>query len=210
VRAHVKSVLSVALFTAVVVGGVARADVIPYPNAGTANPIIYNFTADYTGEIFAYFYTSSASYNETIGLLVNGVSTGILGLPNHGSAFGQKLDLGHASAGDTLVFSLHVSTTSDIFYSNPALNTDGSFNHVYATPYSGGGGIPAGTFVAFEDLRDGGDRDYNDTSFVFSSGVPEASTWAMMLVGFACMGFAAFRSRSRGEVLKTGVLNATA
>ena len=195
---NVKAILSGALVAAFLGAAAAKADVIPYPNIGTTNPITYNFTADYTGEVYAYFYTSSAGYDETIGLLVHGVSTGITGLPNHGSAFGQKLDLGFAHVGDTLVFSLHVSTTGDVFYSNPALNLDGGFNHVYATSYSGGGGIPAGTFLAFEDLNGGGDKDYNDTSFVFTSGVPEASTWAMMLIGFAGMGFVAYR-RARGN-----------
>ncbi len=198
-RTNVKAVLSGALFAAVLGIGAAKADVIPYPNIGTANPVTYNFTAQGTGDVIAYFYTSSAGYDETIGLLVNGVSTGITGLPNHGSAFGQALDLGFANAGDTLVFTLHVSTTGDVFYSNSALNADGGFNHVYSTAYSGGGGIPAGTFLAFEDLNGGGDKDYNDTSFVvdpITSGVPEASTWAMMLIGFAGMGLAAYR-RSR-------------
>jgi hypothetical protein len=34
-------------------GTVARADAIPYPNAGTPNPESYSFTAGATGEIIA-------------------------------------------------------------------------------------------------------------------------------------------------------------
>ena len=32
---------------------------------------------------------------------------------------------------------------------------------------------------------------------VFSTGVPEPSTWAMMMLGFAGLGFAAYRGRGR-------------
>lgn len=198
-RMNVNAILSGALFAAVLGISAVKADVIPYPNPGTTNPATYNFTAQGTGEVVAYFYNFDASYFETIGLLVNGVSTGITGLNNHTSSFGQSLDLGFAHTGDTLVFSLHVLTTGDVFYSNAALNTDGGFHHVYATPYSGGGGIPAGTFLAFEDINGGGDRDYNDTSFVIRSGVPEISTWAMMLIGFASMGFVAYRRVRRNR-----------
>jgi hypothetical protein len=48
------------------------------------------------------------------------------------------------------------------------LNGDG-FQHIYSTDFGGNGTIPAGTYVAFEDLlaSQGSDFDYNDDSFVF-------------------------------------------
>jgi hypothetical protein len=47
--------------------------------------------------------------------------------------------------------------------------------------------------------------DYYNGQFVASnlsvSAVPEPSTWAMMLLGFAGVGFMAYRRRHRGAVL---------
>jgi hypothetical protein len=47
------------------------------------------------------------------------------------------------------------------------------------------------------------DFDYHDQTFVFSvaAAAPEASTWAMMLLGFAGIGFMAFRKRKNGLAL---------
>jgi hypothetical protein len=197
-RVNVKVILSGALF-AVLGAGIAKADVIPYPNIGTINPVIYSFTATSAGDIIAYFFGSSAGNDETIGLLVNGVSTAITGLDDHSSNKGETLDLGHANKGDVLVFTLQDLSTSTTFYSNPALNPD-SLNHVYSTSFSGDNTvpIPKGIYLSFEDLTpsQGSDFDYNDTQFVVTnvtSGVPEASTWVMMLIGFAAMGAAAYR-----------------
>ena len=66
----------------------------------------YTFTAASTGDIIAYFAIPNvtASDTEEIGLLVNGVSTGVFGLDNHASYLGEAFDLGHANAGDTLTF----------------------------------------------------------------------------------------------------------
>jgi hypothetical protein len=71
--------------------------------------------------------------------------------------------------------------------------------HIWSTSYAGGDyGIPAGTFVAFEDLLGGGDLNYNDLDFVFtnvgvSNAVPEPAVWAMMIAGFGLVGYAARR-----------------
>jgi hypothetical protein len=128
---------------------VARADLIPYGNAGTPNPTVYNFTATSTGVITAYFAGADAGYSTVIGLLVNGVSTGVTGLGDHSSTVGQSLVLGSVNAGDVLTFEL-INLTLDptgnaIAYSNPALNapydsligspTTGK-NHVYSTAYT--------------------------------------------------------------------------
>ena len=206
------------LSVAGVVSG-ARADFIPYACCGY-NATTYTFTAAATGEVDAYFAGSTASYDNEMGLLVNGVSTGIIGLDNHTSAVGDELVLGSVHAGDTLVFVLQNNTLGANAYSDPAMNvsyddgpaagtTDGH-NHVYATPYTATSpildSIPTGIFVAFEDLRfPSSDYNYNDETFVFTntsetSSVPEASTWAMMLAGFSVLGFAAIR-RPRGATV---------
>lgn len=179
----------------------AQADTIPYPDHGTVNPVSYSFTATSTGDLLAYFYGSGASYNETLGLIVNGVDTGITGLPNHSSSYGQSLNFGSVTAGDSLVFYINVLTTGDKFYSDTSKNSDGE-NHVYSTAFSGDSKIPAGIYVGFEDLngKSGSDHNYSDEQFVFSNttltpAVPEASTWAMMLIGFAGVGAMTYRRR---------------
>jgi hypothetical protein len=108
-------------------------------------------------------------------------------------------------AGDTIEFFISDMSTDVDWYSNAADNSDG-VNHAYATAFTGdASGIPAGTYVGFEDRGGGGDYDYNDDQFVFTnvastavaSSAPEASTWAMMLIGFAGLGFAGWRVRRK-------------
>ncbi|WP_297325741.1 DUF4114 domain-containing protein [Nitrosomonas sp.] len=196
------SLLLIAVFVALWLGLLSstRADAIPYPTSGTENSTHYTFTATTTGEIGAYFYNQSASYTNTLSLLVNGVitpesSAGVLN--NHTSSMGDFVSLGFVHAGDVLTFQLNVITTGNTLYSDSALNADG-VNHVYSTSFFGDAalGIPAGTYVGFEDIYDGGDFDYNDETFVFTniSPVPEPETYAMLLAG---LGFIAFTIRRR-------------
>ena len=188
----------------------ARADAIPYPNVGTPNPITYTFTATTTGDIIAYFAGSTASYDNELGMLVNGVSTGVIGLDNQTSALGLSLDLGHANAGDVLTFVLQNNTLGKDVYSDPSLNgaydTSGvdGHNHVYSTAYTANppiDSIPNGTYVAFEDLPfPGSDFNYHDETFVFTdvtttmNGVPDSgSTVAMLGLGLAGIGLLGLR-----------------
>jgi len=174
---------------------VAKASPIPYSNIGTEAPT-NTFVATNSGDIKAYFYASDAGYDSVIGLLVHNLSTGITGLPNHASAYGDMIDLGYASAGDILVFELIVGDGSLKWYSDPTKNSDGK-NHVYSTAFAGDPTIPAGIYVAFEDQYNLGDVDYNDHQFVFtnvSSRVPEASS-TMILSGLALASLAMIRRR---------------
>ncbi|WP_258364461.1 DUF4114 domain-containing protein [Nitrosomonas sp. Nm84] len=178
-----------------------RADAIPYPASGAEDSTQYTFTATTTGEIGAYFYNQSASYTNTLSLLVNGVitpesSAGVLN--NHTSSIGDFVSLGFVHAGDVLTFQLNVITTGNTLYSDSTLNADG-VNHVYSTSFSGdtAHGIPTGTYVGFEDIYGGGDFDYNDETFVFTniSAVPEPETYAMLLAGLGLIILTVRRSR---------------
>jgi hypothetical protein len=193
-----------------VLAGSANAGTIPYPNSGTPNPVVYTFIAANSGDIIAYFGGSGASLDEQVGMLVNGVATGNVGLDDHSTAVGASFDLGHANAGDTLTFFDQINGGAT-WYSDPSLN-GGNGNHVYSTSAMAGQvfvGSIAGTYVGFEDLTfPNSDFNYFDDTFVFSNtvisvagAVPEPSTWAMMILGFCGVGFMAYRRKQNGSAL---------
>ena len=170
----------------------------------------YKFTAASTGQVDAYFADASAWYTDTVGMLVNGVSTGVFGLNNQTSHALDELDLGNVTKGDTIVLQLHiiqtgnpalppspnaVYATGDV-YSDPSMNTtydtgsapgDGH-NHIYLTPFLPG--LLSNTyFIGWEDQSfPTSDYDYNDEQIVVTNldvtTVPEPAAWALMLVGF--------------------------
>lgn len=172
-------------------------DAIPYLGSGAINATPYTFTATETGLIGAYFYGSTAGYTNTLSLLVNGTITpesSIGVLNNQTSHAGDFVILGYAHAGDILTFQLNVLNTGDTWYSDKSLNVDG-INHAYATSFPGYAAhdVPPGTYVGFEDLYGGGDRDYDDETFVFTnvsvSPIPEPETYAMLLTGLGLLAF---------------------
>jgi hypothetical protein len=207
-----KALVATALSVGLAFAGGASASVIPYPNAGTINTDVYNFTATANGPIQAFFVGSNAGYEENIGLYINGISTGITGLNNHTSSQGDMVYLGTAHAGDTLTFVMYMPPASGSplppfsWSSDPTQNGDGA-QHVYSTVVAAGQaylGSPAGTYIGWEDLaKSGSDFDYNDDQYVFvnvNTAVPEASTWVMMLAGFGGLAFAGFRRARKTRV----------
>lgn len=190
----------------------AQAAIPVYPDGGTENPLVYSFSATTTGNLLAYYTGSTASFTNTLGLSVNGGSVQFSTLSSGVSTAGDVFDFGVVTLGDILTFVIDVNAGEDTWYSNVALNADGA-NHVWSTDYAGGDfGIPAGTFVSFEDLdaKEGSDFNYQDIGFVFTnvtpvatSAVPEPATWAMMIGGFGMVG-GAMRYRRRKTTVSFG------
>lgn len=193
----------------------AKADIIndiPYPNIGTLNATTYSFSAN-GGDVIAYFAGASADDHDVLTLFVNGVSYSGTpsNLDNKSSAFGAYSDFGTFALNTTLVFVLTDISSGNIYYSDPTMNTD-KLNHIYSTSYDAAGtpslgaGIPSGTYVAFEDLLNGGDKDYNDLQFVFQNvslnpptvSVPEPTTvvaGALLLLPFGVSTLRILRNR---------------
>jgi hypothetical protein len=201
-----KPSLIVAALALACAAGSAFAGPIPYPNPGTLNPAVYTFTATTTGDLTAWFLgNGGAGLESTLGLLVNGVDTGIDGLNNHTSAYGETLDFGNVHAGDVLVFKLNVTSPGwqNTWYTDKSLNWDG-VQHGYATSYPGDAqhGIPAGAYLGMEDLPGFylGLTNYTDLQVALSnvSGVPEPTGLALLLTGLGVLGVVARRQRCNG------------
>ena len=207
--------LQLAAFGAVLcfaAAGAAKADPSPYPTPGVYNATTYSFTASSDGDVLAYFVDGGgAGYDNQLGVLVNGVAQGGYGLANHSSSYGQSYDFGAVKAGDALTFVLDNLSLNKLAYSDPSLNGayddpsyDGGHNHIYSSPYGGDATVPAGVYVAFEDLPfPGSDFNYNDESFVFTnvaespvSGAPEPGLWALMVGGLGLAGGLMRRSQA--------------
>jgi hypothetical protein len=193
-KCNIGKFLSVVILT--MTAATVNAAPVPYADIGVENPNTYSFTASVTGDLIAYFAGSTAGYTNTLGLIVNGIEVGLTGLNNKLSSYGDSINFGHVNAGDSLVFKLNVLTTGRSFFSDKTLNND-NVNHVFSNSFLGDSSIPAGTYVAFEDLNGGGNFNYHDENFVFTnvavSPVPVPA--AIWLFGTGLMSLASFVRR---------------
>ncbi|MDQ5978273.1 MAG: hypothetical protein QG602_1247 [Verrucomicrobiota bacterium] len=135
------------------------------------------------GEVVAKFLGHTAGYTNLLYLdsPTNGI--GVI-FNNHASLIGSTVNLGSFTAGTELIFRINVVNTGDNFYSGPASrNADGLAHAVVDDAFSA-----SETYVGFEDLYGGGDRDYDDLNFSFTNvkgtnnppGVPDTGSTAVL------------------------------
>jgi hypothetical protein len=180
----------------------AQAALPVYSNPGTQVPVAYTFTKLSDGDLVATFVGETAGFTNRLGVIANGVDLG-LGLSNE-SPLGTSFNYGSVAAGSSLVFYIKVQNNGNVFSSVSADNP-GGLNHVFAAAYGGGDTVGIRNFepstyvyVGFEDLKGGGDLDYDDIQFVFANVravIPEPATWALLITGFGMVGLAVRRRR---------------
>jgi hypothetical protein len=145
-----------------------------------------------TGNVTATFLGSDAGYTDL--LIFDPLGQNRTLFNGHKTALHTTIDLGSFSQGTELRFQLHVNNTGENFFTGAAsANSDNVF-HASAVLDNNHQAI-----VGFEDLRGGGDRDYNDLQFRVTnvtnvSAVPEPSTWGMLIGG---LGLLSFMTRGR-------------
>jgi uncharacterized protein DUF4114/PEP-CTERM motif-containing protein len=150
------------------------------------------------GAVEATFLGSDAGYFNIL-YLDSPDSWGTGSIFDKSTDYGTQISLGEFNAGTELIFRLFVSNTGLSFY-----NGEGSRN-------SETDGLPHAmaittlldndlylTTVGFEDLRGGGDLDYNDFMFSLSNvidppGIPEPSVLLLLAIGL--IGFSLARRR---------------
>lgn len=84
----------------------------------------------------------------------------------------------------------------ELEYGLTALSTNSAINSLISMYYNnalvaGPGGSPA------EELYNGPHQSFVDGNPSLTTGVPESSTWAMMILGFCGVGFMAYRRKSK-------------
>ncbi len=156
------------------------------------------------GAITATFEGLSAAYTSMIRLASADFTSGWV-LPNQSTAVGTTFNFGSLAAGAHFGFDLLVSDTSDTWHTGAASGNSDGVVHANAVENWNGTGR---TYVAFEDQRGGGDRDFNDYTFSFTNApmvnaVPEPENYVMLLAGLGMIGWIARRRKKTERRVST-------
>ena len=199
----IKGSLAAAAVAAVIVGGASA--------ASAATVFLDNFNADPTG-----LNKTPAGWKLDSGSVdIIGVGTQFSLLP---SVYGHYIDLDGTSGVPgsistktyfgpgtyTLSFDLAGSYRNDI--PKTTVVTLGNWSQSYTLTHTAVPTLYTATFLTsggylnFADLAGGNNDIGNLLDNVSVTAIPEASTWAMLLAGFAGLGFAAFRKSNKAPV----------
>jgi hypothetical protein len=140
------------------------------------------------GEVILTFLSKSAAYSSD--LFLQGNADAILN--NQTATPGTQFSLGSFQAGAELAFTMFVKSTGFAYYTGAENRNPDSFIHAAYDVTSG-----QSLNIGFEDIFNGGDRDYNDLVFSLSNvsvgksvvAVPEPETYGMLAAGLMLIGF---------------------
>ena len=164
-----------------------------------AQPRAYNLTpatgklfVATAGEVILTFLSKTAAYSND--LYLQGATNSILN--NQTAVSGSQYSLGSFQAGSELIFSMLVNNTGFTYFTGEANTNPDSFIHAAYDITSS-----QSLNIGFEDLYNGGDKDYDDLVFSLTnvsvapsvSAVPEPEIVSMFAVGLMLLGFVARR-----------------
>lgn len=134
-------------------------------------------------EVFVTFDGYSAGYTSRLSLELPD-DTFMALFTNKTTAVGTTIAAGTFAAGSELVFKLWVDNTSKAYFSGDASSNADGFAHAKIFAYDG-----ASASLGFEDLWNGGDKDYNDFKFsVTARPVPDhAATGALLGIALTAL-----------------------
>ena len=181
-----KIVLALALLT--ISSGVIAAQ----PRAYNLTPSTDKLLVATAGEVVLTFLSKEAVYSND--LYLQGTTNAILN--NQAAVAGTQYSLGSFQAGAELVFSMLVNNTGFTYFTGEANKNPDSFIHAAYDITSS-----QTLNIGFEDLHNGGDRDYDDLVFSLTnvsvgpsvSAVPEPEIVGMFTIGLMLLGFVARR-----------------
>jgi len=137
-----------------------------------------------SGHVIATFTGSDSAFDNLLLLASPANNLGVI-FEGHVTPSGTTLDLGAFNAGTELIFAIN-NQSGGIFFTGPANRNPDNVAHAIVDDQF----APGQTFVGFEDLPGGGDRDFNDMEFTLSnvtSSVPDGGGTIGMLVGSAVL-----------------------
>jgi hypothetical protein len=174
-----------------------------FATGGDVTATFLGHTAGFTNELYL-FDAGDLSTPLAVTATVGSLGPGLI-FTNQASKPGSSVNLGSFAVGTELVFAIYVRNTQQTFFMGPGTrNPDGvihaAVDNGVAPQFPSYGTVPPGSIaIGFEDLFGGGDLDYDDLGFAFSSvrriQSPEPATLSLLAFGLAGLGVRRLRPR---------------
>lgn len=177
------------LFAALVFMGISTSAMSAEPRQYDFTPSTEKLYVATAGEVILTFLSKTAAYSND--LYLQGTSDSILN--NQTASPGAQYSLGTFLAGAELSFTMFVKNTGFAYYTGSASLNPDSLIHAAYDVTSG-----QSLNIGFEDLFNGGDKDYDDLVFSLNNvrvgtlvtAVPEPETFSMLAAGLLLIGLA--------------------